>query len=166
MCGLFAVEVGVLFEMLDVFLLLRFGKVRFFAGVAKSGQLIVAAVIIFFPPKTNGCFVDEKCFGHLRNAPTAAKQDNRLDAIRDFTVTLSSVQRLQRCDLLACQVKVVHTKILFGLQRKQFTIFQPLRQREFLNSSSIHLVPQYFSQISDMCLSKHSHLIPEIEDEN
>ena len=30
----------------------------------------------------------------------------------------------------------------------------------------IHLVPQYFSQISDMCLSKHSHLIPEIEDEN
>ena len=30
----------------------------------------------------------------------------------------------------------------------------------------IHLVPQYFSQISDMCLSKHSHLIPEIENEN
>lgn len=30
----------------------------------------------------------------------------------------------------------------------------------------IHLVPQYFSQISDMCLSQHSHLIPEIENEN
>jgi len=30
----------------------------------------------------------------------------------------------------------------------------------------IHLVPQYFSQISDMCLSKHSHLIPEIENED
>jgi len=30
----------------------------------------------------------------------------------------------------------------------------------------IHLVPQYFPQISDMCLSKHSHLIPEIENEN
>ena len=30
----------------------------------------------------------------------------------------------------------------------------------------IHLAPQYFSQISDMCLSKHSHLIPEIEHED
>jgi len=30
----------------------------------------------------------------------------------------------------------------------------------------IHLVPQYFSQISDMCLSKNSHLIPEIENED
>ena len=30
----------------------------------------------------------------------------------------------------------------------------------------IHLVPQYFSQISDMCLTKHSHLIPEIEHED
>jgi integrase len=30
----------------------------------------------------------------------------------------------------------------------------------------IHLVPQYFSQISEMYLSKHSHLIPEIEDED
>jgi integrase len=30
----------------------------------------------------------------------------------------------------------------------------------------IHLVPQYFSQISGMYLNKHSHLIPEIENEN
>ncbi len=30
----------------------------------------------------------------------------------------------------------------------------------------IHLVPQFFSQISDACLSKHSHLIPELENEN
>ena len=30
----------------------------------------------------------------------------------------------------------------------------------------IHLVPQYFSQISNMCLSKHSHLLPEIENED
>jgi len=30
----------------------------------------------------------------------------------------------------------------------------------------IHLVPQYFPQISDMCLSKYSHLIPEIDNEN
>lgn len=30
----------------------------------------------------------------------------------------------------------------------------------------IHLVPQYFSQMSEMYLSQHSHLIPEIEDED
>jgi len=30
----------------------------------------------------------------------------------------------------------------------------------------IHLVPQYFSQISGMCLNKHSHLIPDIENED
>ena len=30
----------------------------------------------------------------------------------------------------------------------------------------IHFVPQYFSQISDMYLSKHSYLIPEIENED
>ena len=85
--------------MLREFLLLFVGQQRCFDLIHQLEEFVLAALLIYIEPITNGGLDDEQGLSNIGDTPTATVQNDRLDAICKFSVAQRVMQQLQSLDL-------------------------------------------------------------------